>query len=336
MKSLIITEPHKTEFINMKMPVIGEGEALLKLKYVGFCGSDVSVYKGTQPFASYPRIPGHEFSAEIVDIAKNSLGFKKGMTVTAVPYFNCGDCYSCRKGLVNCCMDNRTMGVQRDGAFCEYVVVPISKLVDGTGVAADVLSLVEPFCISYHAVKKADIKKGEKVLVIGAGAIGTFAALAAKQMGAEVTISDVLDKRLELAMDLGVDFAVNTKDLQSFSEKYTNGNGYDVCVEAVGINSTFLSAIDNACFGARLVLIGNGSAETTFNHSILLKKELRVFGSRNALISDFNDVVAMIKAGRLNLDKIITHVFSFEKGEEAFNLLINNDGSASKVLLKLN
>ncbi len=334
MKTVKVTEPLQVKIEEAELPVRGKGEALLRVKYVGFCGSDVAIYKGTQPFGSYPRIPGHEFSAEIVDVDENDKGFRPGMTVTAKPYFNCGKCYSCRNGKTNCCENNQTMGVQRDGAFAEYCVVPIDKLVDGKGIPANILPLVEPFCIGYHAIKRADLQKGDKVLIFGAGPIGTFAALAAQQYGATVLLTDVLESRLTLAKEMGVDYIVTSDKLQEKLEELSWKKEVEVCVEAAGMAQTFLSCINEVGFGGKIVLIGNGKTEVSFNHSVLLQKEVTVFGSRNS-IWEFEEAIDMIVAGKLHLTKIVTHVLPFGEAKKAFDILANNDGTASKVLLQL-
>ena len=136
MKTIRISEPGKIEVIETEVPVRQKGEALLKVLYGGICGADVASYTGNQPFTTYPRIPGHEFSAQIVEIDSNEKGLKAGDIVTANPYFNCGECYSCRRGFVNCCTDNQTMGVQRDGAFREYITMPVERIYDGKGLSA--------------------------------------------------------------------------------------------------------------------------------------------------------------------------------------------------------
>ena len=191
MESIFIIEPGKVEVRDIEMPVPKEGEALLKILYGGICGSDLTSYKGGNAYVSYPRIPGHEFSAEIVEIGENDRGLKKGMTVTCNPYFNCGKCYSCERGLVNCCTTNETMGVQRDGAFSKYITMPVERIIDGKGLDAKTLALIEPFCISYHGVSRADIKPGDTVLIHGAGTIGILAAMSAKVKGAKVYMSDI-------------------------------------------------------------------------------------------------------------------------------------------------
>ena len=152
MKAIYIEEPGKVVIREIEMPRRKSGEALLKVLYGGICGSDLGSYRGTFAYFAYPRIPGHEFAAEIVEIDDNDRGLKPGMIVTCNPYFNCGHCYSCERGIVNACMDNQTMGCQRDGAFCEYITMPIERVYDGKGLPPKVLAAIEPFCISYHGV----------------------------------------------------------------------------------------------------------------------------------------------------------------------------------------
>lgn len=335
MKVVHIEKPGQIAIVEKDIPVPKPGEALLKIKYCGICGSDLATYTGNQPFATYPRILGHEFSAEIVDVEDNASGLQKGMLVTANPYFNCGTCYACQRGKVNCCEQNQTMGVQRDGAFAEYITMPIERIYDGRNLSAQTLALIEPFSISYHASKRGKIQEGDNVLVIGAGPIGMFAMIAAKMRGAKVYIADVLEKRLSLANELGAEGIINSKaeNLSKRVQEITSGHGMDVCIEAAGRPQTFLACIENVCFSGQIILIGNGKKETTFNHSILLKKELDVFGSRNSLF-DFLPLIDLISQGKVTIDPIITHVFPLEHVAEAFDQLLHNDGSLAKVLIK--
>ncbi len=337
MKTVLIEKPFEIAVTDTEMPVAKEGEAILKVLYCGICGADVASYTGNQPFTTYPRIPGHEFSAQIVSIPENDKGLKAGDIVTANPYFNCGECYSCQRGFVNCCTDNQTMGVQRDGSFREYIAMPVERIYDGKGLSAKELALVEPFTISYHALHRAPVKPGDKVLVVGAGPIGLFALISAKAQGAEVTVADVLDGRLEKATHFGADGVINSAKLDIVEEamRITGGNGFDVCVEACGQSVTFLNCIDCAAFAANIILIGNGKKETTFLHSILLKKELNVFGSRNSYAKDFREVIDLIASGKVNVLDMVSAVYPMAEANVAFKALANNDGSLAKVLIEM-
>ena len=337
MKAIVIDEPGKIEIRDIPDPVVKEGEALLKIKYVGICGADLASYTGNQPFTTYPRIPGHEFSAEIVEIPENDKGLKKGDIVTCNPYFNCGECYSCKRGYVNCCTDNQTMGVQRDGAFCEYISMPVERIYQGKGLSAEELALIEPFSISQHAVSRAEIKDSDSVLIIGSGPIGLFALLAAKQKCKKIVVADILDNRLELAKEYGADAVVNTKEtsLVEFTDKYTEGNGFDVCIEACGAPETFLGCIDCCSFAGNVILIGNGKRETNFVHSVILKKELNIHGSRNALKDDFINNIETVASGKADVMKMVSGVYDIYDAEKAFEALKNNNGTLAKLLIRI-
>lgn len=336
MKAIEITKPFEIKIIDKDIPAAKDGEALLKVLYCGICGADVASFTGNQPFTTYPRIPGHEFSAQIVEIGENDRGLKKGDVVTCNPYFNCGECYACKRGIVNACTENQTMGVQRDGSFQEYITMPVERIIDGKGLSAQQLALIEPFSISNHALSRAEVKQGDNLLIMGAGPIGLFALLKAKAMGASVAIADMLGSRLALAKEYGADLIINVKenDLQRECSTFTNGNGFDVCVEACGAPETFLNCIDNCAHGANIILIGNGKRETTFLHSIILKKELNLFGSRNAFTKDFEELIDLVKREKVNPLKMISGVYDVDDAKLAFDALTHNDGSLAKLLIK--
>jgi len=337
MKTVIIKEPYDIQIVDTPDPIPGPGEALLAVRYAGICGADLASFTGHMPFTKYPRIPGHEFSAEIISVPDNDRGLKPGDIVTCNPYFNCGTCYSCHRGLVNACTDNQTMGVQRDGCFCEKIIMPIEKIIPGGGLSAKELALIEPFAISSHAISRGHLKKGDKALIMGAGPIGLFALEAAKAKGAEVYVCDILDGRLEKARQLGSAGVVNpqTEDLADFTARVTDGNGFDTCIEACGLPETFLSCIEHAAFGADILLIGNGKREVTFNHSILLKKELNIYGSRNAYTKDFEHLINLVSQSGMDVLKLVSAEYSIDEAPDAFRALEKNDGTLVKVLVKL-
>ena len=337
MKTIIINKPGDVNIIDTPKPVRKKGEALLKVLYGGICGSDLGTYRGTFAYASYSRIPGHEFSAEIVEIDENDRNLKPGMIVTCNPYFNCTKCYSCQRGLVNCCTSNETLGAQRDGAFSEYITMPIERIYDGKGLPAKTLALIEPFCISYHGVSRADVKAGDNVLVIGAGTIGVLAAVAAKAKGAKVYISDVAEKKMNYAVEtFGLDGGILNDSHENFIqrvEEITGGNYFDVTIEAVGLPSTFLNCIEAAAYGARVVQIGVGKKNVDFDFTLLQKKELNVFGSRNALKKDFLELIDLVKSGKVDLEKIVTNTYSLDEADKAFSDFDKNAASMLKVVI---
>jgi len=336
-QSMIITQPGTVVFSESAMPVPAAGEVLLELLYGGICGSDLSTYRGAFAYVSYPRCPGHEFSARVVTLGPGVTGLEPGRVVTANPYFNCGECHSCRRGSVNACMTNQTMGVQREGAFSRFITLPAERIYDGKGIPARALALVEPFCISLHGVKRAQVQPGERVLVVGAGTIGILAMVTARQRGAQVFVADIAPDKLAFAEKFGAAGTLLNQSPEAFSRQVadlTGGAGFDVAIEAVGLPSTFQNCIDAAAFGARVVLIGVGKTNLDFNFTMIQKKELTVLGSRNALKADFMEAIDFIAGGGFPLESIISAVFPFEAAPEAFRTLDAQAGSLLKVVFE--
>jgi 2-desacetyl-2-hydroxyethyl bacteriochlorophyllide A dehydrogenase len=337
LKAIYIHNPKDVSIQNIDAPIPKEGEALLKVLYGGICGSDLGSYRGTFAYFSYPRIPGHELSAEIIEVGPNEYGLEKGMVVTCNPYFNCGKCYSCQRGLVNACTTNQTMGVQREGGFSEYITMPLERIIDGKGLDAKTLVLIEPFCIGYHGVKRAQVGPSDKVLIVGAGTIGVLAAIAAKSLGAEVYISDIAAEKLEYAKQFGVDgilINASAEHLEQQVMEITGGNGFDVAIECVGLPSTFQNCIDSVAFGGRVVLVGVGKKNLDFNFTTIQKKELNIFGSRNALTSDFKELIDIVKAGKIDIAKVVTNVYPFDNAAQAFADFDKNSAQMLKVLIE--
>lgn len=329
MKAIVVSEPRRAEIVEMEMPEPRSGEALLEVLYAGICGSDMGLYNGgMKGYATYPRIPGHELAARIVKVAEeNEYGLKNGMVVTVNPYFNCGHCYSCERGFINCCVENRTMGLAREGVFAQYITMPLERIYDGGGLDPLSLALIEPFCISYHAVKRSGAGEGDNVLVVGAGTIGLFAMTAAKLKGARVTVCDVVRHKLDAALRFGADAVLLNDDNDKFSERIaalTKGRGFDVAIEAVGLPSTLMNCIDAAAFAGSVVEVGIGNRTLEFEYSIIQKKELNLLGSRNALKEDFKELIAMANEGRFDLKSMVTAVVDFHRAPETFEALAKN------------
>lgn len=335
MKSIHVTTPGTAEVVEADAPVPQPGEALLRVRFAGICGSDIQTFRGTQPFASYPRVPGHEFSAEIIEINGDCDRFAPGDVVTGVPYFQDGTCYSCRRGLINACEHNETMGVHRDGSFQELITMPLERLHRADGVDPRDLALVEPFSIGYHAVRRAEVAERERVLVIGAGAIGLLTMLSALTRGAQVWVADVVPSRLEVAESMGArgSFDLSTVSIPDAVEAATEGDGFDVVCEATGLPVSFTNAIEAAAFGARLVLIGNGTREVTFNQSVLIKKELDVLGSRNSR-DVFGTLIDLLERGIVDVSPLRTKVVPFTGARSALEAAAGGASEDIKVLIE--
>ena len=335
MKAVHVSSPGHVEVTDLPMPEPAPGDALLRVRFAGVCGSDLQTFTGNQPFATYPRIPGHEFSAEIVEVNGEAPGLEQGMLVTGNPYFNCGVCSPCQRGLVNCCESNETMGVHRDGAFREYLTMPIERVYPGESLSAEQLAMIEPFSIGFHAANRAQVSPGDKVLVLGAGAIGIFALLSAKLKGASVWIADILPPRLEVAQQMGADGVIlltEVEDIEAAARELTDNNGFDVVLEATGVPESFLNAMAAAMYGGRITLIGNGKREVSFNQSLIIKKELTILGSRNSLEA-FRPLIKHVAAGDVNIEGMLTATYPFAETIDAMQDLLERPADNVKVLI---
>lgn len=318
-------------------PSLSEGNAVLQVLYGGICGSDLNTYRGSNPYVSYPRTPGHELAAKVVEVGENPHGIRPGMLVTVNPYFNCGKCFPCRNGRVNCCVSNETMGVQREGGFAQFISMPLERIYPGGDLSAEALVLVEPFCISSHGVELAGIGKGRKVLVVGAGTIGIMAMLLAKAKGAEVYVCDVAPEKLALAERLGVSGTILNDHSGRFADQVadiTGGDGFAVTMEAVGKAETFQMCVDAAAFSGKVVLYGVANENLDFNFTLIQKKELIILGSRNAVKADFHDVMEMMAATRFAPESLVSAAYPVDEAASAFSEFARRAGKMLKVLIR--
>nr|WP_121271935.1 zinc-binding alcohol dehydrogenase family protein [Pedobacter schmidteae] len=320
MKTLVCTTPGTFEYAKAEKPVLSPGTAIIKIKRIGICGTDLHAFEGTQPFFSYPRILGHELSGELVGF-DGAEGFTKGEAVTFIPYFNCSVCIACRSGKPNCCTAIKVCGVHVDGGMTEYLAVPAHTLVHGEGLSFDELALVEPLAIGAHGVRRADIQKDEFVLVIGAGPIGLGTMEFARIAGAKVIALDINDDRLQFCKDkLKVPHMVNalSANVAEQLKTITGGDMPTVVIDATGNLNAINNAFQYMAHGARFVLIGLQKENISFSHPEFHKREATLMSSRNATRQDFEHVIASMKAGWVDPTTYITHQVLFEAVKDEF------------------
>ena len=336
MKTLICTTPHQLDYADTTVPTAGTGETLLKIKRIGICGTDLHAFEGTQPFFSYPRILGHELSAEIV--TTDAEGFSPGEAVTFIPYFYCGQCIACRMGKPNCCVSIKVCGVHIDGGMREYLSVPSYSLVHGEGLSFDELALVEPLAIGAHGVRRAGVGEDEFVLVIGAGPIGIGAMEFAKIAGGKVIAMDINYNRLGFCKEkLNVDFTVNpaSEDVLDKLKTITNGDMPTAVIDATGNLKAINKAFHYLGHGGRYVLIGLQKADISFNHPEFHKREGTLMCSRNATRTDFEHVIVSMKNGWVNPSAYITHRVQFDEIKTDFESWLNPVTGVIKAMVEL-
>lgn len=337
MKAIQIPAPADLRVVDIEKPEVKSGEVLLKIKYVGFCGSDLNTFLGRNPMVKLPVIPGHEVGATIEAVGTDvPAGFMADMPVTVNPYTNCGTCAACRNGRVNACEHNETFGVQRNGAMGEYLSLPWQKVIPADGISPRDCALIEPMSVGFHAVSRGQITDIDTVLVIGCGMIGIGAIVRATLRGATVIAVDLDDEKLTLAKRIGADYTINSKteNLHERLQVITNGLGADVVIEAVGSPATYIMAVNEVAFTGRVVCIGYAKSEVTFQTKYFVQKELDIRGSRNALPEDFRAVVRYLQQGDCPLEEFISNIVHPEEVLNAMQQWSAAPGKVFRILVK--
>ena len=322
--------------IDLAAPQAGDDEVLLKMEYVGFCGSDLSTFRGGNPMVRMPVVPGHEVGATIVSIGKNVPDvLKPGMTVTVNPYTNCGKCASCRNDRVNACQHNETLGVQRWGAMREFFALPWEKVIPAGTLDPRTCALIEPMSVGFHAVNRAQVTDIDVVMVVGCGMVGMGAIVRSALRGATVIAADIDDEKLALAREMGAAYVVNTKteDVHARLLEITSGFGPDVVIEAVGSPATYQMAVNEVAFTGRVICIGYAKTEVSFQTKFFVQKELDIRGSRNAQPSDFRAVIHYLERGTCPVDRLITREVSPEEAPETMQWWHENPGKVFRILV---
>ncbi|WP_121356191.1 zinc-binding alcohol dehydrogenase family protein [Flavisolibacter nicotianae] len=337
MKTLVCTKPGEFAYEEREKPVLQKGQAIIKIKRIGICGTDLHAFEGTQPFFEYPRILGHELAGELVAF-DDAPGFQVGERVSFIPYFNCGTCIACRSGLPNCCVNIKVCGVHVNGGFVEYLSVPSSSLLHGEGLSYDELSLVEPLAIGAHGVRRAGVREGEFVLVVGAGPIGMGVAEFARIAGGNVIVTDINDNRLAFCKEkLAVHETINPlrEDALERLKQITNGDMPTVVIDATGNLKAINNAFHYMAHGARYVLVGLQKGEICFSHPEFHKREATLMSSRNATRQDFEHVMESMKKGRVKPATYITHRVPFDKVKEQFESWLKPETGVIKATVEL-
>jgi 2-desacetyl-2-hydroxyethyl bacteriochlorophyllide A dehydrogenase len=336
MKAVQISGLHEMQVVNVEKPVLKAGQVLVKINYVGFCGSDLNTFLGRNPMVKMPVIPGHEIGAVIEAVAPDVQQLlKPGMVVTLNPYTNCGHCASCRNGRVNACEHNETLGVQRNGVMCEYAIVPAEKVIPAANISPRDCALIEPMSVGFHAVSRAQVIDNEYVMVIGCGMVGMGAIVRASQRGAIVIACDIDDEKLTLAKKLGASYGINSKteDVHARIQEITDGFGLDVVIEAVGSPTTYVLAVNEVSFTGRVVYIGYAKNNVEFQTKLFVQKELDIRGSRNATPSDFRAVIHYISKGTCPTDQLISAIVKPEGAADAMQKWSENPGKVFRILV---
>ena len=334
MRAVKFPEPWKVECIDIPEPVAKEGEALIKVRSAGICGSDIGAFRGTNPLVSYPRVIGHQVAGEILSIPEdNPRGLKVGDRVIVDPYLYCGECYPCSIGRTNCCTSLHVLGVHVEGGMCETFAHPADmlwKLPDD--MPWDIAPMAEPLTIALHGIHRGGLKAGEHVAIIGAGPIGLLAAMSAIAYGAEPILIDLVDERLEMAKELGVKYVINSgkEDLVAKVAEYTDGRMAELVMECSGANPAVRSTLDIVANAGRITLTGWPKKETPLPTDAITRKEVDIRGARTSA-REFEEAIELIHSGKVNVRALLTKVVSIADAPAAIMDIEKNPGNYMKV-----
>jgi 2-desacetyl-2-hydroxyethyl bacteriochlorophyllide A dehydrogenase len=318
MQQWICNQPGTLSLQEVEMPKRAPGFSLLRVRNIGICGTDIHAFAGNQPFFHYPRILGHELAVEIIE----SDTFAKGEFATIIPYFNCATCGACVAEKPNCCENILVFGVHTDGGMREYIVVEDRYILPGKGLSADELALVEPLSIAAHGLRRADLKPGEKVLVMGAGPIGLFTILLAKIQGADVEVAEPNSLRLQFCVDqLGVCEATSS--------------AYSTVIDATGNLNAIESGYAKMSHGGKYVLIGLQKQAISFSHPEFHKREATLMSSRNATLEDFQYVMDLFRSGKIQSGMFISHRFGQNQLLDIFTKITAPGSQVIKAMITL-
>lgn len=308
MKTVVCESPGELRLVERPMPEAAEGEVLLRVRRIGLCGTDMHIFKGTQPYLQYPRVMGHELSGEVVTAPAGS-GLATGDQVYVMPYLSCGHCIACRHGNTNCCTNIQVLGVHRDGGMAEYLAIPAQYVFRTDGISMDDAALLEFLAIGAHAVRRGNVRPGMNVLVVGAGPIGIAVALFSQLKGSTVTVLDTREDRLAFCRNaLGVDHtvAVGEGDKAALAN-LTGGEFFDVVFDATGNVKAMERGLEFVAHGGAYVLVSIVLDRISFADPEFHKRETSLLGSRNATAADFHEVLGAMKSGLVPTELLKTH-----------------------------
>ncbi|MBN4073950.1 zinc-binding alcohol dehydrogenase family protein [bacterium AH-315-E10] len=313
MKQITLKTPEQFEFHDVPEPEAAASEAIIRVKHIGICGTDLHAFKGNQPFFSYPRILGHELSAEIVSINGDSDSFVVGDAVSLIPGVACGNCIACRNSKQHCCTTLNVIGVHSDGGMRDLMPVPLTNLLHIHDMKSEHAALIEPLAIGAHAVRRAAIQQGETIMVIGAGPIGIGIMQFAKVAGADVIAMDINDDRLAFCENtLGVMATVNAlNNPHDTIKEITNQDFPTVVIDATGSPRSMTNAVTYLAHGGRLVFVGIFIGDIEINDIEFHKRETSLLSSRNASHEDFEYVIECLSNERVSADIMINRECSF-------------------------
>ena len=335
MKYIVCEKPGQFLLKEKEAPIRKQGEALVKIRQVGICGTDLHAYQGNQAFFTYPRILGHELAVEVLEIEDNPKKIKPGDHVVVMPYLSCNQCIACRNGKTNCCTSLKVLGIHTDGGMQELLNVPIELLVPAKNLSDVEMALVEPLAIGAHSVKRASLTNGDTVVVIGCGPIGIGIMKLAQLEGAIVIAVDTNAQRLDFVKnEIGIAHTVlSGTGVQDEIKSITNGDLAQVVFDATGHKGALESGPSFMAHGGSYVLVGLSKGDLTFHHPAIHAKEATIRCSRNATMVDFEQVISMLQKGDFPVQAYVTHQVHFGEMIKNFDRWLEASSGVIKAMV---
>ena len=340
MKAIQLRQPREFNVIDLPEPAApGPGEVLVATHCMGICGTDLSGYLGKFPFFRYPRIPGHELGVEVLAVGSDVTNVSVGDRCSVEPYMNCGHCFACRRGNSNCCATLDVIGVMIDGGLRERFLIRADKLHRSAVLSWEQLALVETLAIGCHATDRGAVQSGEHALIIGAGPIGLSVLEFTRLTGAQITVMDMAQSRLDFVRETygitnTVLFRGDGSEMEQLQE-YTSGDKYSVVTDATGSRHSMSSAFQYCAHTGTLVYVGITTEEVGFVHPVLHRPEITLKASRNALPADFGRIIQLIEEGTINTDPWITHRIGIDEVVTRFESFTKPETGAIKAVINL-
>lgn len=337
MKAVVVEAPNRARLVEIPEAKAKNGEALLQVRMVGICGTDLNTFRGRNAMVQFPRVLGHEIAATVMENTASPDGsmLASGTHVTLSPYTSCGRCSSCLRGRFNACECNETFGVQRDGALTERIAAAPEKLYPAS-LSLRELCLVEPLTVGFHAAARGRVTANDTVAVFGCGGVGLGAICSSAFRGARTIAIDMDDAKLEIARAAGATDLIHAgrEDLHTRLAEITGG-GPDCMIEAIGLPSTFRSAVEEVAFTGRVVYIGYAKEPVAYETRLFVQKELDILGSRNALPEDFREVIRMLEEKRFPVEQTISVVAPMEEAPDLLRQWSENPAKFTKIMIQV-
>lgn len=339
MKQAFVPKPGKIVYREIERPVLRPGCVIIRVARIGICGSDIHTFRGKHPLVSFPLVQGHEFSGYIEECAPDVRGFSKGDLVTVQPAVGCGLCEKCRNGVFAQCDDLKFIGGSLPGAGSELFLAEVRQVVKiPDGVSADEASMIEPLAVAVHAVGKCPDIKRKRVLVAGGGTIGNLVAQMARACGAgDIVLLERYGLRLEIARSLGL--AAYTPPSPPVAEKeirgFYKGQKPQIAFECVGGAGPLNTCVESVERGGHVIILGVYEKPVKAPFITVQDRELHLVGSLMYTWDDYRTAVKLLQKKRVDVTRLQTHHFPFERWRDAYEMLLKNVQGAMKVVIDL-